>query len=111
MRIATPVDADGNTAGAWGRAHWVAVAEVHEGAITDWEVHQVEWDRLHDTGTEGSHHARVASFLRLNDIQAVVLDHCGPGMTRMLLTMGIPQLPASPGDARQSVLTAVSNVG
>ncbi len=111
MRIATPVDGQGNTAAAWGRAHWVAVAEVHEGAITDWEVHQVEWDLLHDSGTEGSHHARVAGFLRHNGIQAVVLDHCGPGMMRMLANMGIPQLPASPGDAKQSVLAAVSNAG
>jgi len=107
MKIATPVDAAEKSAPAWGRAHWVAVADVTDGAIASWQVHEVSWDDLHDTGTHGSHHARVVSFLKEHQIQAIVVDHVGEGMQRMLSTMGIPLLPASPGDAQASVLAAV----
>lgn len=108
MKIATPVDAFGNSAGSWGRAHYVAVADVSTEQITAWEVHEVNWDGLHDSGTHGSHHARVVKFLQANGIQAIVVDHVGPGMQRMLSTMGIPMLSASPGDAKASILAAVA---
>ncbi|MBI4899114.1 MAG: dinitrogenase iron-molybdenum cofactor [Actinobacteria bacterium] len=88
----------------------MAVAEVSDSGITGWEVHEVAWDRLHDSSTHGSHHARVAGFLKAHNIQAVVVDHVGEGMQRMLTTMGIPMLPASPGDARASVLAAVRGI-
>lgn len=107
MKIATPVDAAEKSAAAWGRAHWVAVAEVKDGAIADWQVHEVSWDDLHDSGTHGSHHARVVSFLTEHKIQAIVVDHVGEGMQRMLTTMKIPMLQAMPGDAKHSVLLAV----
>ncbi len=107
MIIATPVDEQGRAAGSWGRAHWVAVARVENDAIADWTVHRVRWDELHDAGTHGSHHARVVTFLRDHGVQALVVDHVGPGMVRMLATMGIPTLPATPGDAQASVLAAV----
>ena len=107
MKIATPVDAAEKSASAWGRAHWVAVADVVDGAIADWQVHEVSWDDLHDTGTHGSHHARVVSFLKEHQIQAIVVDHVGEGMQRMLATMKIPMLQAMPGDAKHSVLLAV----
>ncbi len=107
MRIATPVDAEGHSAAAWGRAHWVAVAEVSEDALTGWQVHEVSWDDLHDAGTHGAHHARVVTFLKEQGIEAIVVDHVGEGMQRMLATMSIPMLPASVGDAKLSVLRAV----
>jgi predicted Fe-Mo cluster-binding NifX family protein len=107
MKIATPVDAAGQSAHAWGRAHWIAVADVADGAIADWQVHEVAWDELHDSGTHGSHHARVVTFLKDQGVQAVVVDHVGEGMQRMLATMSIPLLPATPGDAQQSVLAAL----
>jgi predicted Fe-Mo cluster-binding NifX family protein len=110
MYVATPVDADGQSAHAWGRAHWIAVAEVSDSGITGWEVHEVAWDDLHDSSTPGSHHARVVTFLKDHSIQAIVVDHVGEGMQRMLSTMGIPMLPASPGDARASVLAAVRGI-
>lgn len=106
--IATPVDAQGQSAHAWGRAHWIAVADVADGKIVDWQVHEVSWDELHDSSSHGSHHARVVTFLKENGIQAIVVDHVGEGMQRMLATMGIPLLPASAGDAKQSVLAAVN---
>lgn len=107
MKIATPVDTAGHSAPAWGRAHLIAVADVADGAVTDWQVHEVAWDDLHDAGTPGSHHARIVTFLKEQQIQAIVVDHVGEGMQRMLATMSIPMLPASPGDAKQSVLAAV----
>ena len=110
MIVATPVDSQGNSAGSWGHAPLVAVAEVDtDGAIAAWTVHEVGWDSLHDAGTHGSHHARVAGFLKAHDVQAVVVDHVGPGMVRMLDTMGIAILGATPGDARASVRGAVTS--
>jgi predicted Fe-Mo cluster-binding NifX family protein len=50
----------------------------------------------------------VVTFLRGHRVAAVVVDHVGEGMARMLATMGIPTLPATPGDARASVLAAVA---
>lgn len=107
MILATPVSATGQSAAAWGKAHWVAVATVAEGELTAWQVHEVAWDVSHDSGSHGSHHARIVRFLIDNQIQAVVVDHMGEGMQRVLAKMGIPLLPATPGDARESVLAAI----
>lgn len=108
MNVATPVTADGQSASAWGKAHWIGVATVEDGAVTDWQVHEVGWDVSHDEGTSGSHHARIVRFLKERAIQAVVVDHMGPGMVKVMETMGIPLLPASPGDAKASVLAALA---
>jgi len=108
--IATPVTEDGLSAAAWGRAHWVGVADVEDGAVRSWQVHEVGWDVSHDEGTHGSHHARIVRFLKDEGVQAVVVDHMGEGMQRVMNTMGIPLLPASPGDAKASVLAAVASV-
>ncbi len=107
MIVATPVDAHGETAGAWGRAAHVAVADVGAQGIDAWAVYDVGWDVLHDEGTHGAHHARIARFLKEHAIQAVVVSHVGPGMVRMLDTMGIAILEAAAGDAQASVRAAV----
>ncbi|MHB2024445.1 MAG: NifB/NifX family molybdenum-iron cluster-binding protein, partial [Mycobacteriales bacterium] len=73
---------------------------------SDWRVHVVRWSTLHDGGTEGSHHARIARFLRENAVDVVVAEHLGAGMQRMLATMGIRLVTGASGDARQAVLTA-----
>lgn len=109
MIVATPVGSAGESAAAWGRAHWIAVADVREGAIASWQVHEVAWDESHDEGTHGSHHARIVGFVKEHGIAAVVVDHMGPGMVRVMNSMGIPLLPATPGDAQASVLAAVAN--
>lgn len=111
MILLTPVTEDGRTDSRFGRAHWVAIAEVAGGELTSWTVHEVDWDGLHDAGTHGSHHARVISFLREQGVEAVVAPMMGEGMARMLTSAGLPILPASPGDAKASVLTAVSEPG
>lgn len=109
MIVATPVTADGQSGHAWGKAHWIGVAEVVGGEITAWQVHEVGWDVAHDLGTHGSHHARVVRFLQEQRIEAVVVDHVGEGMYRMLTTMEIPILRASEGDAHESILAALSD--
>ncbi len=109
MRLATSVDQGGNSARAWGKARLVAVADVTDGAIADWHVHAVGWDELYGTGAHGSHHARIAAFLREHDIDMVVAPHVGDGMLRMLTTMGISLGSATPGDAQTSVLQAAEN--
>jgi predicted Fe-Mo cluster-binding NifX family protein len=109
MILMTPVTEDGRTDSRFGRAHWVAVAEVADGTITGWTVHEVDWDGLHDAGTHGSHHARVIGFLREQGVEAVVAPHMGEGMARMLASAHLPILPASPGDAKASVLAALTD--
>jgi predicted Fe-Mo cluster-binding NifX family protein len=108
MNIATPVTATGQSAAAWGKAHWIGVATVEGGAVSAWEVHEVAWDVSHDEGTHGSHHARIVRFLKEHDIAVVVVDHMGPGMVQVMQTMQIPVLPATPGDARASILAALT---
>lgn len=110
MIVATPVTVDGRSAPAWGHAHWIGVAEVTGPRITSWTIHEVGWDEAHDSGTHGAHHARIVRFLKDEGIETVVVDHLGPGMVQVLETMGIPTLPATPGDARESILAAVAAV-
>ena len=110
MIVATPVTVDGRTAGAWGKAHWLGVAEVTGPRVTSWTIHEVGWDESHDAGSHGSHHARVVRFLKEQGISAIVVDHVGPGMAQVLERMGIPVLPATAGDARESILAAVAGL-
>jgi predicted Fe-Mo cluster-binding NifX family protein len=106
MHIAIPVTTDGAVDHSWGRAPRVAVADVVGGAVVDWQEFEVGWDRLHDEGTEGGHHARVARFLQEHGVTRVAVDHMGPGMTEMLRRMGIAVVLGAAGDARQVALDA-----
>lgn len=103
MIVCIPVTLDGNIDPRWGRADWVAIADVQGGKIQKWLEVEVSWSRLHDEGTEGSHHARVVKFLREHGVEAVVVNHMGEGMTRMLKTMEIPVYLGASGDARAAV--------
>jgi len=91
----------------WGRADRVSVAEVVNDKIVSWQEVEVSWSRLHDQGTPGTHHARVVTFLREHQIEAVVANHMGDGMVRTLDTMGLPVHIGAAGDARAAVLDAV----
>lgn len=106
MRVCVPITADGQVDPRWGRAGRVAVADVAGGQIRDWQEFAVGWDALHDQGTEGAHHARIARFLRDNQVQAIAVGHVGPGMQRMLGTMAIRVVTGLGGDARSAASAA-----
>ena len=107
MIVCVPVTADGSLDARWGRADRVAIAEVKEGTIARWEEFEVGWGTLHDEGTEGSHHARVARFLQDHQIEVVVADHMGPPMVNMLQQMGLEVRLGAAGDARGAVLAGI----
>ncbi len=106
MIICIPVAQDGTVIDGWGRAPRVAVARVEDGAIAAWVEHEVGWDALHDQGTEGGHHARIARFLTDHRVQVVMAGHMGPPMVQMLGRMGIEVRLGATGDARAAVLEA-----
>ncbi len=107
MKVCVAITADAQVDPRWGRADRVAVADVSDGQIRGWHEFAVGWGTLHDQGTEGAHHARVARFLRDNQVQAIAAHHVGPGMQRMLGSMAIRLVTGVSGDAREAVLTAL----
>lgn len=106
MIVCVPVTPDGEVDGSWGRAPRVAVARVEGGRILAWDEHDVQWDKLHDVGTDGGHHARVATFLKDHRVEVVVAGHMGPPMVQMLSRMRILARLGAQGDAREAVLAA-----
>lgn len=103
MKICVPVRPDGQIDPRWGRAENVALADVVAGEIHDWQEVNVAWATLHDEGSEGAHHARVARFLQDHGVQTVAVNHLGPGMQNMLERMGIRVITDLSGDAREAV--------
>jgi predicted Fe-Mo cluster-binding NifX family protein len=104
--VCVPITAEGQVDPRWGRADRVAVASVADGQIAGWQEFTAGWGTLHDVGTEGAHHARVARFLRDNQVQAVAVRHVGPGMQRMLGSMAIRLVDGLGGDARSAASAA-----
>jgi predicted Fe-Mo cluster-binding NifX family protein len=102
-----PITSDGQVDHRWGRADWIAIANVIDGEIENWQEVEVSWSVMHDEGTPAQHHARVARFLRENHVDAVIAHHVGEGMVRMLTTMGLPLYLEATGDARVAVLAAI----
>ncbi len=109
MIIATPVTVDGRTAPRWGRAHWVGVADVTGPRITSWTIHEVGWDDASLFG-RNPRHARISHFLTKQEVGAVVVPKVGSRLARLFDRLGIAVLPATPGDARDSVLAAVGSL-
>ena len=108
MIVMTTLAEGGTVGGGLGRASHVALAAVEGGEIRSWEEHEVAWDRLHDEGTEGSHHARIVTFLRDHKVEVVVAKGIGEGMQRVLGNMGIRPVLGAQGDAHDAVLQAAS---
>ncbi len=110
MVVCVPVMSDGQVDPRWGRAARVAIVDVKDGVVAVWREFDVAWDDLHDVGTEGAHHARVASFLREQGVQVIAAHHIGPGMATMLGRMGLIVRLGASGDARQAALAAAASV-
>jgi predicted Fe-Mo cluster-binding NifX family protein len=110
MIVMTTLGPGETVGGGLGRASHVAVADVRDGKIGSWDEVAVGWDRLHGEGTEGAHHARIATFLKEHAVEVVVAQHVGPGMQRMLTTMGLGLALGAHGEARQAVLDAARSV-
>ncbi len=107
MIVCVPVTSEGLVDPRWGRADVIALADVHDGTIGSWQEIEVSWSTLHDEGTSAQHHARVARFLRQNNVGAVVAHHVGDGMIRMLGVMKLQLFLNASGAARDAVLTAL----
>ena len=108
MIVCVPVTPVGEIDPRWGRAARVAVADVHDGAIARWDEIDVGWDVLHDAGSEGGHHARVARFLQEQGTEVVVAHHMGDPMLQMLAAMGVQVRLGASGDARGAVLAVTA---
>src|SRR5512143_3978681 len=109
MIVAIALTPEGTAGQGWGRAPRVAIARVDDGRIEAWAVHDVRWDLLHDEGSEGGHHARIARFLREHDVGLVIAGHMGPPMVQMLARMNIAVRLGAEGDARAAVLAAAAS--
>lgn len=110
MIMCATLGAGGTVGHGLGRASHVALASVTDGQISSWEELDVGWDRLHDQGTEGAHHARIVRFLRDHDVEVVVTPHIGPGMQRTLSSMGVRMVLGAQGDARRAVTEAAGTM-
>lgn len=108
MVICVPVGPDGMVDPRWGRAAQVRVIHLERGEIVAATDHAVGWDVLHDAGTEGAHHARIARFLRDQGVDVVVAGHMGEPMVRMLEGMAIRVRLGANGDARAAAIDAAA---
>jgi predicted Fe-Mo cluster-binding NifX family protein len=104
MIVCLAVTEEGLADPRWGRAERVAVAEVSPNGIENWREFDVGWGTLRESGTEGSHHARVARFLREHQVDAVVADHMGSDMEHMLGKLGVEVRFGVSGGAREAAL-------
>ncbi len=108
MIVCVPISAGGTIAPGWGRAPRVAVADVDGGTIREWDEFDVGWDELHDAGGEGTHHARIARFLRDHGVELLLAHHMGQGMLDMLERMKIQVQLGAGGDAREAAARAAA---
>ena len=76
-RVCVPITESGEIDGHWGRAPRVAIADVEGGVVKSWQEFEVGWGDLHETDTEGGHHARIARFL--GEHEAEIRSGAGDG--------------------------------
>ena len=110
MILCVPVTPADEVDPRWGRAARIAIADVRDGEIIHWETVDVGWDTLHDAGSEGGHHARVARFLEERGVRLVVAHHMGDPMAHMLERMAVAVRLGAGGDARRAILDAAANM-
>jgi predicted Fe-Mo cluster-binding NifX family protein len=102
MTVCIPLNADGTIHDRLGQANKVAICHVHDGAVTDWTEHVVEWDTTYGVDVLGVHHPRVIRFLQGNNVNVVVADNVCDIMQSTLPTLGIEVRMHVTGDARQA---------
>lgn len=108
MVVCVPVTRDELVDPRWGRAERVAVAAGSASGIESWSEFDVGWGSLRESGSEGSHHARIARFLLDHRVDAVTADHMGREMEHMLAKMGIAVRLGASGRARDAVLAVLA---
>lgn len=106
MILSVPVASDGRVDPRFGKATTMAVAEVVDGELVDWQLHEVGWDVLHDQGEHGQHHARIVRFLREHEVERVVFIRVGQSMLNTMGKMGLSLVQVGPLDAQQAVIAA-----
>ena len=102
MRIAMPVEGE-QVGHGWGRARVVAIVDISDGKVSGWQEDPVGWDTLHNSGTEGAHHARIVRWCRDNEITDVLVHHMGQGMVTTLTKLGLNLHQTNLPGARESV--------
>lgn len=111
MRIALPVDADGQVFPHFGRAPRLAVATLEDGQVRDWQVLEVDWGASHDREPHGEHHRRVFEDLRGQGVEVVLAGGMGEGMVRSLSGAGVQVVLGVSGDARSAAETYAAEHG
>lgn len=103
MKIAIPVTPEGQVDPRFGKAHFVAVAEVNDDGTetTQWDVQEVNWDELHDIEPHGTHHGRIVRFLTDNNVDSVIINHAGESMLNTMAKMGLIIVTEAEGDAKE----------
>ncbi|MCY0880710.1 MAG: hypothetical protein OWS74_01835 [Firmicutes bacterium] len=101
--IAIAVGEDGNIYEFWGRTPVVALATIHDGAITDWQEYPVGWDIAREQTTDGNHHATIARWLMDHHATGVAAVFMGGGMEHMLDKMGLDVYLDVEGNAREII--------
>lgn len=101
--VCVPVSADGSITHRLGQAPAVAICRVHEGAVTDWTMHAVEWDTTYGVDVLGVHHPRVVRFMRDHEVDTIVADDVCDAVQRALSTLGMSVRTGNRGDARSVV--------
>ncbi|MBK9739836.1 MAG: hypothetical protein IPO93_10035 [Actinobacteria bacterium] len=107
MTVCVPLNSDGTIHNRLGQANVVAICHVHDGQVTDWDEHVVEWDTTYGVDVLGVHHPRVIRFLQDQHVTAVVADNVCDIMQSTLPTLGITVSTGHSGDARSAVEAAV----
>lgn len=118
MRIAVALLLNGKVNPHFGRADQMALVDVEDGKITDWQVvdtpfAEMHKDHHHNDGETGhphrsSHQSTIKEFLTGHDVNAVFVQHAGPGLQKVKDETDIKIITGAQGDAREAV-TALLN--
>ncbi len=101
--ICVPVNADGTIHDRLGQARVVATCHTHDGAVTDWTEHVVDWDQTYGITDLGVHHPAVIRFLQDQDVTTVVASNVCESMQKVLAKLDVDVHVGITGDARAAV--------